>query len=179
MVAPAPALPFECSDFLPVSGRDPAIGAGTVSLNDQFSPRIPGFGCYNFALYEEAKEYGAVCHYMLPQIDSGPIIWERRFPILDSDTVETLKHRTMIVLIEMFNEFLIMLATGKQLPATKAWATKKPYTRAQFKALLEITPDMPDDEINRRVRATTFPGMPGAFIRLAGRKFVCDPAATP
>ena len=31
------------------------------------SPEYPGIGCNNFALYENASEYGVTCHHMAPK----------------------------------------------------------------------------------------------------------------
>ena len=45
------------------------------------SPDYPGIGCRNFALYENAKEYGVTCHHMSATIDTGSIIEIKRFPI--------------------------------------------------------------------------------------------------
>src|SRR3977135_115641 len=41
----------------------------------------PGIGCYNFALYENAEQYGAICHHMESKVDTGKIIAERRFKV--------------------------------------------------------------------------------------------------
>jgi hypothetical protein len=35
------------------------------------SSDYPGSGCYNFALYEGARDYGPVCHHMLERVDTG------------------------------------------------------------------------------------------------------------
>jgi len=51
------------------------------------SPEYPGIGCTNFALYENAKEYGVTCHHMAPRVDTGQIIAVRRFPLYDEDDV--------------------------------------------------------------------------------------------
>ena len=46
--------------------------------------------------------------------------------------------------------------------------------RKELNALCEITPDMDEQEIKRRIRATSFPGMPGAYVILCGEKFLAD-----
>src|SRR4051794_26217032 len=38
------------------------------------SPDYPGIGCNNFALYDEATQYGVTCHHMAPTVDTGAII---------------------------------------------------------------------------------------------------------
>ena len=54
---------------------------------------------------------------------------------------------------------------------------KKPFTRKELNDLCRITNNMSEEEIKRRVRATTYPEMLGAFIELAGIKFSVDTSA--
>ena len=68
------------------------------------SPDYPGIGCINFALYENAKEYGSTCHHMNSKVDSGNIIKVVRFPIYPSDNVETLLTRTYDHQLTLFYE---------------------------------------------------------------------------
>lgn len=124
----------------------------------------PGIGCYNFALYDGAPEFGATCHHMLPKVDAGAIIEERRFPTLPGDTVEILKLRTMVTILSMFHDIAALLAEGKPLPIAGTHWTRPAYTRRQLNALTECRPAMPKAEIHRRVRATTYPGYPGAVM---------------
>lgn len=143
------------------------------------SADYPGIGCYNFALYEEAKRYGAVCHFMAERVDSGEIIEERLFDVFPTDTVETLKLRTMITMLSMFHDFLAGIAGGgRATPCGKSWS-RKPFTRKQLSALRQITPNMPPDEVRKRVRATTYPGYPGAAVTLGGVEFVFAPPSRP
>ena len=130
----------------------------------------PGIGCYNFALYEEATQFGAVCHHMLPKIDSGEIVSETLFPVLPEDRVETLKLRTMVAMLALFQEVISLLAQEKTLPRSPRQWTRKAFTRKELDALCEITPDMTRDEVNRRIRATTYPGYPGPYLLKNGRK---------
>ena len=37
--------------------------------------------------------------------------------------------------------------------------------------LCRLTPERSEDAIRRRIRATVFPGMPGPYIELYGRRF--------
>ncbi len=58
------------------------------------SPEYPGIGCNNFALYENAKEYGVTCHHMASKVDTGKIIAVKRFPVYPEDDVAALLKRT-------------------------------------------------------------------------------------
>ena len=131
----------------------------------------PGIGCYNFALYEEAPEFGAVCHHMLAKVDTGKVIEERRFPIFPADTVETLKLRTMVTMLAMFHDICSLIATGRELPVAERQWTRRPFTRREMNALKVIEPDMAPEEVARRIRAGTYPGYPGPSVTVGGHQF--------
>jgi methionyl-tRNA formyltransferase len=128
------------------------------------SVEYPGTGCYNFALYEKAAEFGAVCHHMLPKVDTGKIVMERRFPVEPADSVETLKLRTMETMIQMFREIAQSIAAGEPLPSAPTHWTRKPFTRREMEALKIIEDAMSPCEKRRRVRATVYPGYPGPYL---------------
>lgn len=150
-----------------------ALAGAEIALNwHPASVEYPGIGCYNFALYEGASEYGAVCHFMAEKVDSGAIVEERRFPVFANDTVETLKLRTMVTLISMFHDMVCRIALGGRPSANgQAWS-RKPFTRRELNELATIDPTMPPDEVRRRVRATTYPGYPGPQVEIGGQKFL-------
>jgi len=141
--------------------------AGTAINFHPGSTDYPGIGCYNFALYEGATEFGAVCHHMLAKVDTGDLVMERRFPVLPTDTVETLKLRTMETMVGMFREVVKLIAAGKPLPRADVHWTRRPFTRREMEALKVIEEGMPQEEIDRRVRATVYPGYPGPAMRRA------------
>lgn len=151
----------------------PAAVLDKSALSLNFHPGscdYPGIGCYNFALYDGAKQFGPVCHHMLPPVDTGQVVCEVLFPVLPQDSVETLKLRTMVTMLELFHTTLMMIAEGKPLPVNgRQWA-RKPYTRKELDALCEITPEMDKDEADRRIRATTYPGYPGPYLRKGMKK---------
>lgn len=120
------------------------------------SPDYPGFGCNNFALYEDAKEYGATCHHMQPHVDTGAIIAVKRFPVFSTDTVATLLSRTYTHQLSLFYDIASYMIGEKDLPISSEKWSRTPFSRKDFNALERITPDMSKEEIMRRIRATTF-----------------------
>lgn len=76
------------------------------------SPDYPGIGCNNFALYEEAKEYGVTCHHMEPRVDVGKIITVERFPVFPTDTVATLLLRTYDYQLVLFYKIMNIILGG-------------------------------------------------------------------
>jgi methionyl-tRNA formyltransferase len=133
--------------------------AGKAAINfHPGPPEYPGIGCVNFALYDNASEYGVTCHHMAPRVDTGAIIAVGRFPILPSDGVETLLSRTHERLLGLFEEIAALLAEGRDLPASTEKWTRRPGTRRELDELGRITPEMSRDEVARRVRATLYGG---------------------
>ena len=136
-------------------------------------PKYPGIGCYNFAIYNKEKEYGVTCHHMLPKVDSGKLIKVTKFPMNESDTVATLKNRTMEYLIKLFYDIFDYIIHNKLLPYSKEQWLRKPYTRRDLQRLCRITKDMGKEEIKLRIRATYFPGARDIpYIDLFGNWFI-------
>lgn len=145
-----------------------------ISINFHPAPIIyPGIGGYNFAIYNQDKTYGVTCHHMLPEVDSGVIIKTLTFPMDESDTVHTLKEKTMKYLLKLFNEIFDCIIKKIPLPLSKETWPRDPYTRKDLINLCEITATMREYEITRRIKATYFPDAKDLpFIKLANEKFI-------
>ena len=135
-------------------------------------PEYPGIGCTNFALYNGETEYGVTCHHMATRVDTGAIIAVRRFDVLPDDSVLSLTERCYEHLYNLFMDIIPAIAGGGPLPESPETWTREPYRRHELDSLCRITPDMEAEEIERRIRAVTFPGAPGAFVELQGYRFV-------
>ena len=129
------------------------------------SPDYPGIGCNNFALYEEANEYGVTCHHMLSRVDTGAMIAVKRFPLFATDNVATLLARTYDHQLALFYDIVSLILEGKELPGSEERWTRKPFSRKEFNSLGRITPDMTEEEIAKRVRAITFGAWKPVFER--------------
>lgn len=117
-------------------------------------PEYPGYGCNNFAIYEGAAQFGVTCHQMVAAVDAGPIIQVDRFPVFSADTGGTLLLRAYDFQLALFYRMVGCLIRGEPLPVSKEQWTRRPFTRKQFEALAQITPDMSGPEVERRRRAT-------------------------
>lgn len=134
------------------------------------SPEYPGIGCNNFALYEDAKEYGVTCHHMAAKVDTGGIIAVRRFPVYPEDTTETLLKRTYEHQIALFLEIAHLMADGKDLPVSNEKWTRPPFSRKQFNELFIIRPEMSKEEIRRRIRAVSYKQWQ-PYVEIQGYRF--------
>lgn len=140
------------------------------------SPAYPGIGCTNFALYENASQYGVTCHHMAPQVDTGGIIAVRMFAVLPDDNVASLLGRTYENQMALFLEIAGLMAEGRELPMSPEKWTRRPFTRREFNELFKITPDMSKDEIARRVRAVSYQDFQ-PYVEIEGFRFEYRPPA--
>ncbi len=135
------------------------------------SPEYPGTGCTNFAIYNGETEYGVTCHHMKSTVDTGNIIAVKRFPITKEDTVFGVTQQCYQLIEDMFYEIIDDVLKGNPLPAaTETWK-RKPYTRKELNELCYISPDMSPEEMERRIKATTY-RWPWAYTKIGNRTFI-------
>jgi len=138
-------------------------------------PEYPGTGCFNFAIYNSATEFGVTAHVMNKSVDTGKIVGVIRFPMSASETVTTLSEKTYLALTDLFIEVMDVVVEEQSLPVSSETWKRKPYKRVELEALAAISPLMKEEEVKKRIRATFFPGKPGPFIDLFGQRFEFNP----
>jgi len=138
-------------------------------------PDYPGVGCTNFAVYNKEKLFGVTAHIMEASVDTGRIIGVKRFEILETDSVYSLTQKCYENIFELFTETIDYIFQHDELPDCEEQWQRQPYTRKQLEGLCRIEVNMEPGEIEKRISATTYPGMPGAYIELSGHKFEYNP----
>ncbi len=133
-------------------------------------PEYPGIGCTNFAIYNNEKQFGVTCHYMLPKVDTGDIISVKKFKILENDTVYTITQKCYALILNSFYEIIEKISLGESLPHSNEKWKRKPYTRKELDDLSRIDKKMDLEEINKRIKSTTY-DKPWAFVEIKGKKF--------
>ncbi len=149
--------------------------AGYAAINfHPGSPEYPGIGCTNFAIYNGEKEYGVTGHYMKATVDTGNIIAVKRFVLKEDDTVYGVTQQCYSLIEEMFYEIMDCILQGRPLPSSAEQWKRKAYTRKQLDELCYIRSDMPQDEVERRIKATTYKS-PWAYTIIGNRIFKLQP----
>jgi methionyl-tRNA formyltransferase len=85
---------------------------GCVNIHGALLPRYRGMLPSFWTLFNGEREGGVTVHYMSAGIDDGSIIAQRRFPIHDNDTVETLIGRSKALGAELLTEVLGRIKRG-------------------------------------------------------------------
>jgi hypothetical protein len=73
-------------------------------------------------------------------------------------------------------EIATLMADGRELPQSSETWTRRPFTRKEFNALFRLTPEMPREEIARRIRAVSY-GRYQPFMEMQGFRFEYVPPA--
>lgn len=140
--------------------------ASMAAINFHPGPaEYPGIGCTNFAIYNGEKEFGVTCHHMFSKVDCGPIIAVKKFPIFATDTVFSLTQRCYIEILHLFTGLLSNVLQGKSLPVSQEYWKRKAYTRKDLNRLCELSPEMSAEEVQKRLRATTYGDKIWAFMK--------------
>jgi methionyl-tRNA formyltransferase len=119
-------------------------------------PEYPGIGCTNFAIYNNADVFGVTCHHMEAKVDTGDIVAVKRFPVFENDTVYSITQRCYGEILYTFYEIFYLLMNGEDLPASTEKWVRKPYLRKELNELCRLTTEMDREEIERRIKATTY-----------------------
>jgi len=101
------------------------------NIHPSLLPRHPGLHTHQRAIDAQDKEHGATVHFVVPELDAGPIIIQARVPVLEDDDADTLAKRVLIeehqiypLAIKWFCENRLALTNdgaildGKLLPAS-------------------------------------------------------------
>ena len=111
---------------------------------------------------------------MNAKVDTGDIIAVKRFPIFETDSVYSLSQRCYSHILTLFYEIVSGILEGKPLPKAEETWQRKPYKRKELNELCEIRPEMLTEEIKKRIQATSFPRMPGAYVKIGGYNFILE-----
>ena len=135
-----------------------------------------GRGCLNFALYENAPEYGVTTHMVEAKVDSGAILRCDRFPILPGDGVDSLLQRTHHHLLSAFYDIVGGIARRGRAHVDallqgcdETWSGPL-YKLSQLNALQVLDAGASAEELARVIRATHTPAFP-TQLELHGQRF--------
>ena len=67
-----------------------------LNIHPALLPSYRGLHTHERALEDGVKIHGATVHFVVPEMDAGPIIAQAAVPVLDGDTPETLGARVLV-----------------------------------------------------------------------------------
>ncbi len=78
-------------------------------------PEKPGAGSYISSLLGGEKAYGVTVHYITEDVDDGPIISVRRYPIPEGSTEQSLRVLTRYQCLELLEDLLLHIKVTKPI----------------------------------------------------------------
>lgn len=141
-------------------------------------PKWPGIGSASFALFEGDKRFGVTAHHMVGKVDSGPIIQVLEFPILKSESCDSLMDRALCYSLLLFYRILYSIAHSGNIPKSKEKWQRKAITRLEFEKFMTVSPDDSPGLFQRKIHAIRSTHFSGPFINYNGLRFQLPPLST-
>lgn len=117
------------------------------------SPDYPGRDPHHWAAYDGVTRYGATCHVMTERVDAGAIVDVEMFDTLPVDSPFQLLAQANEAAFRILERIGPKLQRGESLmPNGVRWGGKK-RSRADFKAICKLAPDLSREEFERIYRA--------------------------
>jgi phosphoribosylglycinamide formyltransferase-1 len=87
-----------------------------LNIHPALLPAFKGLHTHRRALEAGVKEHGATVHFVVPEMDSGPIIAREAVEVRPDDTEDTLAARVLAVEHRLYPRALRLLAEGRISP---------------------------------------------------------------
>ncbi|MDB5532210.1 MAG: phosphoribosylglycinamide formyltransferase [Hyphomicrobiales bacterium] len=84
-----------------------------INIHPALLPSYKGLHTHERALADGVKIHGCTVHYVVPEMDSGPIIAQAAVPVLDDDTPATLGARVLEQEHIIYPRALALAASGR------------------------------------------------------------------
>ena len=137
-------------------------------------PEYRGCNQFSFAIIDGATEFGTTLHRLEEGIDSGAILFEKRFPIPRNCFVKELYEITEKTSLELFEESMPNIINGNyELRPQEELVTERGtsyHYRNEIDEIKQIDLSWDKEKIERYYRATYFPPFEPPYAIIDGRK---------
>ncbi len=84
-----------------------------LNIHPALLPQFKGLNTHRRALAAGVMRHGATVHFVVPEMDSGPIIAQDSVPVVEGDTEATLAARVLEIEHRIYPEALRLVAEGR------------------------------------------------------------------
>lgn len=84
-----------------------------LNIHPALLPAFKGLDTHRRAIEAGVREHGATVHFVVPEMDSGPIIMQGAVPVSPGDTEDTLAARVLAVEHRIYPQALALVASGR------------------------------------------------------------------
>ncbi len=104
-----------CAGFMRIltAGFLDAWAGSIINIHPALLPLYKGLDTHARALADGVRVHGCTVHYVVPEIDAGPIIAQAAVPVLSGDTGETLAARVLEAEHRLYPMAVALVAAGR------------------------------------------------------------------
>jgi phosphoribosylglycinamide formyltransferase-1 len=84
-----------------------------LNIHPSLLPEFKGLDTHARALAANAKIHGCTVHFVVPELDSGPIVLQARVPVVEGDDADSLAERVLAAEHRIYPAALKLVAQGK------------------------------------------------------------------
>lgn len=84
-----------------------------MNIHPSLLPALPGLRTHERALEERHREHGATVHFVVDQVDGGPVIAQVRVPVQPDDTAASLEARVLAEEHRLYPRVIRWFAEGR------------------------------------------------------------------
>jgi phosphoribosylglycinamide formyltransferase 1 len=84
-----------------------------LNIHPALLPQFKGLHTHRRALEAGVAQHGATVHFVVPEMDAGPIVLQQAVPIVAGDTEDTLAARVLAVEHRIYPQALRLVAEGR------------------------------------------------------------------
>jgi phosphoribosylglycinamide formyltransferase-1 len=84
-----------------------------LNIHPALLPQFKGLHTHRRALEAGVAQHGATVHFVVPEMDAGPIVLQEAVPIVAGDTEDTLAARVLAVEHRIYPQALRLVAEGR------------------------------------------------------------------
>ena len=101
--------------FMRILGKDISrrFKGRMLNIHPSLLPKYPGLHTHQKVLDAGDKEHGTTIHFVTEELDGGPIVYQRSFPIENTDTSETLFDKVQTIEHQMYPLVIQWIAEGR------------------------------------------------------------------
>lgn len=151
------------------------VDGNAINLHLAPLPMYQGNFTFNHAILNHDKQYGVTLHFMQEQVDTGDYIYMPRFDIEKKDTAYSLYSKSIKAGVKAFEDFIVLLANGEDVPRNKMTGTAHFYDRHSIDGQREIRDISDQNELLTKARAFYFPPFESAYFWNEGLKYYITP----
>jgi phosphoribosylglycinamide formyltransferase 1 len=96
-----------------------------LNIHPALLPQLKGLHTHRRALEAGVQQHGATVHFVVPEMDSGPIVLQDSVPVREGDTEATLAARVLEVEHRIYPQALRLVAEGRVTLAAATTATRR------------------------------------------------------